>query len=102
MPSFLIGFFFLFVGVAHSWAENPSLRPAKIINSYNGGYKEDYPQELVRVQSYIQAVQSEIATQLGLQYGQGFIHPVSIRFDDGVPSINENPFFYVQVKASGP
>ena len=41
-------------------------------------------------------LEQNIATELGLiQYGQGFNHPVTIRFDDGAPAINENPYFYV-------
>ena len=72
--------------LAPAWSDAiPTPQPAKIINSYNGGFKDDYPQELVRVQSYVLSVQSEIATQVGLQNGQGFVHPVTIRFDDGAP-----------------
>jgi hypothetical protein len=75
--------------------------PAKISDIYQGGFKDDYPQELVRVRSYVLSVQSDVATQLGLQYGQGFLHPVTIRFDDGAPAVSENPYFYVQTKGSG-
>ncbi len=83
------------------FAASTTTQPAKIIDVYQGGFKDDYPQELVRVRAYALSVQSEIATLLGLQYGQGFLHPVTIRFDDGVPAVNENPFFYVQTKGSG-
>jgi len=79
----------------------PTTQPATIVNSYNGGYKDDFPQELVRVQSYVLPVQSDIATLYGLQYGQGFLHPVTIRFTDGAPAASENPFYYVQTKGSG-
>ena len=75
--------------------------PAKIIDIYSGGFKDDYPQALVRVRSYVLSVQSDIATLYGLQYGQGFLHPVTIRFDDGAPAVSENPYFYVQTKGSG-
>jgi hypothetical protein len=104
MPSLFAAFFLVLSLAASGRCDNsaaPSPLPAALVNSYNGGYKDDYPQELVRVQSYILSVQSDIATQLGLQYGQGFLHPVSIRFADGAPTTNENPFFYVQAKGSG-
>jgi hypothetical protein len=103
MPSLFIGLFFFMTVIAPVWSDAvPMPQPAKIINSYSGGFKDEYPQELVRVQSYVLSVQSEIATQLGLQVGQGFVHPVTIHFDDGAPAVNENPFFYVQAKGSGP
>src|SRR5882724_2652615 len=75
--------------------------PAKIVTDYAGGYKDDFPQELNSVKSFILSAQSDIATRMGLQYGQGFLHPVTLRFDDGAPAVNENPFFYVQSKSSG-
>lgn len=90
-----------------SWAAAPVQadddipQPATLVNAYNGGYKDDYPQELARVQAYVLSAQSDIATQLGLRYGQGFIHPVSVRFQDGVPAINENPFFSVRTHVTG-
>ncbi len=82
-------------------AASAMTQPAKIIDVYQGGFKDDYPQELVRVRSYVLSVQSDIATLLGLQYGQGFLHPVAVRFDDGAPAVNENPYFYVQTKGTG-
>ena len=101
MPFLLAIFLFVAGFAAPGWADSePAPQPATFAAGYNGGYKDDYPQELVRVQSYVLAVQSDIATQLGLQYGQGFIHPVTIRFTDGAPADHENPFFYVQTKGS--
>ena len=83
-----------------AWAVDRVSQPAKIIPEYSGGYPDDYPQELNRIQSFVLADQSDIATTLGLQYGQGFLHPVTIRFEDGAPAISENPFFYVQTQVS--
>src|SRR4051794_407146 len=82
-------------------SQSTATQPARIIDSYRGGMKDDYPQALVRVRSYVLPAQSEIATLLGMQYGQGFLHPVTIRFDDGAPAVSENPYFYVQAKGSG-
>jgi hypothetical protein len=85
-----------------AWADtSDTTQIAAIDNHYSGGYKDQFPQELNAVQSYLTSSQSAIATQLGLQFGQGFHHPVTIRFEDGVPRINENPFFYVRVHGSG-
>jgi len=102
--SFLVGLFLLFAATVPTAADadnSVTAQPAKIVDQYNGGFKDDYPQEFVLVQSYLPTVQSEVATQLGLQFGQGFRHPVTVRFDYGAPSVNENPFFYEVSKGSG-
>jgi hypothetical protein len=97
LPSFLL----IAVLLPSAWAADRLPQPAKIVSEYAGGYKDDFPQELNRVQSFVLAAQSDIATSLGLQYGQGFLYPVTIRFEDGAPAVNETPYFYVRTKGSG-
>ena len=101
MLSFLVSLCLIFAAGPVWSDQDASTHPATVVNTYKGGFKDDYPQVYNRVQSYMLPVQSEIAVLLGLQYGQGFIHSVTIRFDDGAPGINENPYFYVQTKGSG-
>ena len=98
---YLTAFFVILGALPSLWAADRVPEPAKILAEYAGGYKDDFPEELNRVKSFVLAAQSDIATTLGLQYGQGFIHSVTIRFDDGAPAVNENPYFYVQAKGSG-
>jgi len=88
---------------ACAWAgDTLSTQLATIDDHYAGGYKDAFPQELTTLRTYITSSQSTIATQLGLQFGQGFHHPVTIRFEDGAPRLNENPFFFVRVYGAGP
>ena len=99
----ILGLSFLSVFISSGLlAASGTAQPASILDVYKGGFKDDYPQELVRVRSYVLPVQSEIATLFGMQYGQGFLYPVTIRFDDGAPAVSENPYFYVQTKGTGP
>ena len=102
MPLILAALYFLLCAAApaRSAAESPT-QPDTLSNQYQGGYKDDYPQVRVRVQSYLLPVQSEIAIELGLQYGQGFSHPVTVLFEDGRPANSENPFFFIRTKGSG-
>ena len=74
----------------------PSVQTPNVVDAYAGGYKDDYLQELSRVRTFLSISQQNIAAQLGLtQYGRGFVHPVNVKFGDGVPAINENPYFYI-------
>jgi hypothetical protein len=76
-------------------AAETALQQPSLVEKYTGGYKDDYFQELGRVRTFLGLAQQAISNQLGLvQYGQGFYHPVLIRFDDGVPAVSQNPFFY--------
>jgi hypothetical protein len=87
----------LVLSAASIHAEPPALRDPILLEAYDGGFKDDYIQELTRVRTFLSIAQQNIATQLGLsQYGRGFYHPVMIRFDDGAPAISQNPYFYVQ------
>jgi len=74
---------------------------ASIDNHYSGGYMDAFPQELSVIQTYVTAAQSGVASKIGLQFGQGFHHPVMIRFEDGAPRINENPYFYIRTQGMG-
>jgi hypothetical protein len=83
-------------------AENPPVFHAPVLdNKYTGGFPDDYLQELSRVQTFLSIAQQNIATQLGLTQGNGFQHPVQIRFDDGAPRLSENTYFYVVVQGNG-
>jgi hypothetical protein len=85
-----------------AWAVDPAATQlARIDEHYAGGYKDAFPQEFTTVQTYVTSAQSGVAAKLGLQVGQGFHHPVTVRFEDGVPRINQNPFFYVRTKGTG-
>jgi len=71
------------------------------VERYDGGFKDDYPQLLARVRTLVGLAQQEIAVKLGLfQYGRGFYHPVSIRFDDSSQAGTQNPFFYIRPSVS--
>ncbi len=79
-------------GQADATFQAPTLQ-----EKYSGGFKDDYLEERGRVRTFLNLAEQNISTQLGLlQYGRGFYHPVVIRFDDGIPAISENPFFYVE------
>jgi hypothetical protein len=98
----ILALFLLFSsGSAHA-ESTPSLHAPVLNNKYSGGFPDDFLQELTRVQTFLAIAQQTIATQLGLtQAGNGFAHPVQIRFDDGAPSLSENPYFYVVTKGTG-
>jgi hypothetical protein len=85
-----------------AWADAPNGTQLAVIDDhYSGGYIDAFPQESTIVHTYVASVQSSIAVQLGLQYGQGFLHPVTVRFTDGAPRVSENPYFYVVTRGSG-
>jgi hypothetical protein len=95
--------FLLSLLVSPVLADAPAVQqPPVLVEKYANDVKDDYLQELTRVRTYLSIAERNIATQLGLmQYGEGFFHPVQIRFDDGSPAVNQNPFFYVLVRQPG-
>jgi hypothetical protein len=94
-----LAFVLVFVGVP-GHADDPLRQKPVLDREYHGGFPDDYPAELNLVQSMVPNLQLDVSTQLGLlQYNEGFLHPVSVRFADGAPAITQNPFFYVQPSA---
>lgn len=86
------------IGFAVSSAH--ALPQPEIVDKYTGGFKDDYPGVLQRVRIMAPLAQQDVITHLGLMLQkQVFSHPVTIRFDDGVPVPNENSFFYIQPAA---
>jgi hypothetical protein len=87
--------------VAPLHADVPATQQAVVSAQYAGGFKDDYPVEMERVRIYLPLTLQDISTKLGLiQYGRGFYHPVTIRFQDGSPAYAENPYFYVRSSAN--
>jgi hypothetical protein len=82
--------------------EAPALNTPVISEHYNGGFPTEFPAELSLVKTLLQTAPPEISSQLGVtQYLNGFHHPVTVHFDDGVPAVNENAFFYLEPVDSG-
>jgi hypothetical protein len=80
-----------------SFADDAVLNKPVVSTRYNGGFPNDFPAELSQVQTLLQTAPPDISSQLGVtQYLNGFHHPVSVHFDDGVPAVNENAFFYLE------
>ena len=86
--------------VCSSWAftaEQAVLFKPVLSSRYDGGYPTEFPAQLGLIQTLLGTAPQEISSQLGImQYRGGFQHPVTVRFDDGVPAVNENPFFYLE------
>src|SRR5262249_33441838 len=89
---FLVGCAVFLVG-----AETPTQYQPSVSKTYDGGYRSDFPAEQGLVQTLLGTAPLDIYSQLGITpYRGGFQHPVSVRFADGVPALNENTYFYVE------
>jgi hypothetical protein len=75
-----------------------SIRHAPVLlTEYEGRYKPQYTEHLERVRLLTHQAQLEVSARLGLMnYRDGFLYPLVIRFEDDAPLGIENSLAYVR------
>src|SRR5450755_3323294 len=75
--------------------------PAAMEKVYTGRHQEVFATQYDRVRLLVNQAQLEVSSRLGLiQYREGFVYPLVIRFDDGAPSGIESAVAYVRLLKS--